>query len=121
MDLVVTPDIYVPTIDANGNYTDIIPVFKYELSCPCGSKPFATRSKFTSHTKCQRHVKWLATLNQNRENHLVDSIKYKKVCASQQQIISEQDKRISQQACIIEYFSNQVISLSSPPTIDLLD
>jgi len=38
MELVVEPDIYMPSIDELGNYVDKIPSCKKGLTCPCGSR-----------------------------------------------------------------------------------
>ena len=33
-----------------------------------------SKNKFSSHTKTQRHKKWLSILNQNKSNYYVENI-----------------------------------------------
>lgn len=59
MEIVVEPDIYMPSIDEQGNYIDRVCVFKKGLTCMCGSrkdKVYETQSMFSAHVKT-KHIK----------------------------------------------------------------
>lgn len=89
MDIALTPDIYTPSIDDNGNYIDNIPIIKNGIICECGArkdKIYDNGTKFATHIKSQKHQKWLMLLNQNKANYYVESIKNKEVLESQKKL-----------------------------------
>ncbi len=71
--LALTPDIYSPTLNDDGeyidNFTDDYRTFKNKyhngLKCPCTGHIFEKRGSFIDHTKCQTHLKWLNNYNKN--------------------------------------------------------
>ena len=73
MELATQPDIYIPSIDENGNYIDKTPSFnnlKNGIRCPCGSRKDKTYdgiSNFNAHIKTKIHKKWIEELNLNHE------------------------------------------------------
>ena len=81
MELTTEPDIYSPSIDETGNYTDRMPSFciiKKGLLCPCGTRKdkfYETYASFSSHIKTKNHQKWLTNLNLNRINYYIENEK----------------------------------------------
>ena len=98
MDLVVEPDIYIPSIDETGRYVDKIPVlFKKGIQCPCGSrkeKIYETKQKFKEHIKTKAHQLWLDDLNINRSNHLIEATQLKETVKNQQIIIAQLTRQL---------------------------
>ena len=85
MEISLTPDIYSPIVDDNGDYVDKIPVIKHGLSCLCGSrkdKIYENSSKFSTHIKTKCHQKWIEHLNQNKANYYVEMLKNKELIES---------------------------------------
>jgi hypothetical protein len=127
MELVLEPDIYSPSVDDTGKYIDDN-CKTFPIRCPCGSrkdKVYRTRCGFNIHCKTQHHVKWLELLNNNRSNHLSDSIKSTETIKQQHILIAERDKEIRRQAIVIEHLTDEFIrlkdiSLAKPP-VDLID
>ena len=95
MELTITPDLYTPSVDDDGDYIDIIPPMKHGLYCRCGSKKdlFESKIKFTAHTKTKVHQKWLALLNQNKANYYTKMMRLKELSESQQKIIAEEQRK----------------------------
>jgi hypothetical protein len=114
MELVVEPDIYTPSIDYNGNYTDKIPSFniiKKGLLCPCGSrkdKIYETQQMFSSHIKSKIHQKWIENLNLNKTNYYVENEKMKSTVKNQQIIIAELQKELNNRSITIDYLTQQL-------------
>lgn len=114
MDLVVEPDIYSPSIDANGNYIDKIPSFniiKKGLICPCGSrkdKLYDTHTKFSAHIKSKSHQKWLVDINLNKINYYVENIKQSETIQNQRLIIAKLEKDIQNKSMTIDYLTQQL-------------
>ena len=82
MDILLTPDIYTPSVDNSGNYIDKIPAIRNGIICPCHArkdKVYETSAKFASHIKSQNHQKWLIQLTQNKANYYVETIKSKEL------------------------------------------
>jgi hypothetical protein len=132
MDLVVEPDIYAPSIDDNGCYTDKVPPFNYikkGLICPCGSrkdKIYESHSVFVSHTKSKAHQKWIETLNLNRSNFYVENEKFRDVIQNQRLIIAKLEKDVNNRNMTIDYLTQQLHKMNnnisgSISTINLLD
>lgn len=126
MDLSITPDIYTPSVDANGNYIDNIPIIKNGLFCPCGSrkdKTYENATKFSIHTKSKSHQKWLMILNQNKANYYVEMLKNKDLVENQQKIITQLENQLQKKTLTIDYLTDQLTNKTRQQvyTIDLLD
>jgi hypothetical protein len=95
MDLIIDSDIYEPSIDNNGNYSDYLPPsskFKNGLRCPCGARKdhiFDSRQCFNSHIKTKTHIKWLSELNTNKMNYFTENIKLNETISNQKLIIAK--------------------------------
>lgn len=128
MDLNLTPDMYQPGIDNNGNYIDEKPYIRNGIMCPCGSrkdKVYNDNSKFTTHMKTKVHQKWLESLNNNKANFYVELLKTKEVNKNQQQIITRLENEIANRNITIDYLTKQLVSKESERQntmeVDLLD
>ena len=126
MELTLTPDTYMPSVDDKGNYTDNIPIIKHGLFCPCGSrkdKTYENTSKFAVHIKTKAHQKWLLILNQNKANYYVEMLKNKEVVENQQKIITQLEQQLQRKSLTIDYLTGQLTRQTNQQvtTIDLLD
>jgi uncharacterized protein YeaO (DUF488 family) len=124
MDLILTPDIYEPSIDETGNFIDKIPSWSClkgkGIMCACGSrknKVYETSSLFTSHIRSQTHKKWIDGLNANKVNLYMENVQMKKIIQELRHILSHYEKetaRLKQQYTIEITNKEQVIqSLTS--------
>ena len=121
MDISLTPDTYVPSVDDNGNYIDNIPTIRNGLICPCGSrkdKVYENNMKFAIHIKSKKHQKWILQLNQNKANYYVECIKSKELIENQKKIIAQLEQQLHNKLLTIDYLTKQ---LYVPETVDLLD
>ena len=113
-DLVVQPDMYSPSIDDNGNYTDRIPSFFYikkGLHCPCGTrkdKLYESQICFSAHIKSKGHQKWLANLNLNKANYYVENEILKETMQNQRLIIAKLEKDLYNKVNTIDYLTQQL-------------
>jgi hypothetical protein len=126
MDITLTPDTYVPSVDDKGNYIDNVPIIKNGLICPCGSrkdKAYEDTSKFSAHTKTKCHQKWLVGLNQNRANFYVEMLKNKEILESQQKIIAQLENQLHNKILTIDYLTQQLTRniKQNMECVDLLD
>jgi len=126
MEISLTPDIYAPIVDDNGNYVDKIPFMKRGIYCLCGSrkdKIYENSSKFSTHMKTKCHQKLLEHLNQNKANYYVEVLKSKEIIENQQRIIQQLEIQLQNKDITIDYLTKQVTvqNNSKTPTIDLLD
>jgi len=126
MEISLTPDIYAPIVDDNGNYVDKIPFMKRGIYCLCGSrkdKIYENSSKFSTHMKTKCHQKWLEHLNQNKANYYVEVLKSKEIIENQQRIIQQLENQLQNKDITIDYLTKQVTvqNNSKTHTIDLLD
>jgi hypothetical protein len=126
MEISLTPDIYAPIVDDNGNYVDKIPFMKRGIYCLCGSrkdKIYENSSKFSTHMKTKCHQKWLEHLNQNKANYYVEVLKSKEIIENQQRIIQQLEIQLQNKDITIDYLTKQVTvqNNSKTHTIDLLD
>jgi len=127
MELALEPDMYSPSIDGIGKYVDE-GSNTFPLRCPCGSRKdqiYKTRPSFTAHCKTKFHSRWIERLNNNRTNHLTESIKSTETVKQQHILIAERDKEIRRQALVIEHLTDELLRLKdlslAPPPEDLLD
>ena len=113
MDTAITPDTYTPGINDNGAYVDDIPVIRHGIYCSCGSrdKVYPNRASFTAHTKTKHHQQWLETLNRNRSNHYVESLRYKELAESQQKILIGLENQLVVKSTQLESLEKQVATL----------
>jgi predicted RNase H-like nuclease (RuvC/YqgF family) len=126
MDITLTPDIYTPSVDENGNYIDMIPFIKNGLFCPCGSrkdKTYENSSKFSAHIKTKIHQKWLLVLNQNKANYYIEMIKNKEIIENQQKIIAQLEHNLQKKKLTIDYLTEQLTNKTNQQisNVDLLD
>jgi hypothetical protein len=127
MEIVTQPDIYMPSIDENGNYIDKIPtvhIMKNGLQCSCGSRKDKTytSSTFSSHIKTKIHQKWLNDLNLNKLNYYVENEKNKEIIQNQRLIIAKLEKDIHSLTNTIHVFTTQLTNQNQDINdINLLD
>jgi hypothetical protein len=122
MEVTVTPDMYAPSLDANGNYIDNVPCIKNGIFCPCGSrkeKAYDTHAKFSTHTKTKVHQKWLTMLNQNKANYFVECNKARELIENQQKIIKQLENDLQKKMLTIV----SLVEKTATPvcTVDFLD
>jgi uncharacterized membrane protein YhiD involved in acid resistance len=124
MDLILTPDIYEPSMDNNGNIIDKIPSWSClkgkGIMCACGSrknKVYETSALFTTHIKSQTHKNWIVKLNADKVNYYMENNRLKQIIQELRQILNHYEKeavRINQQYNIELANKEQVIqSLTS--------
>lgn len=119
MDIVTTPDIYVPSVDAQGNYVDKTPIIKNGIYCPCGSrkeKIYENTGKFSAHTKTKMHQKWLLCLNDNKANYYAETLKCREINENQQKIIARLEHEIQKKILTIDCLTEQLIQYQTPST-----
>ena len=95
MDLIITPDVYEPSIDDNGNFIDKLPAWSClkgkGLLCGCGSrknKVYETLAIFTVHIKSKTHKKWIDGLNANKVNLYMENVQLKQLLGELRLILS---------------------------------
>jgi|688.fasta_scaffold1416523_1 ABC-type multidrug transport system ATPase subunit len=123
MEIVVEPDVYMPSIDEQGNYIDRVCVFKKGVTCLCGSrkdKVYETQSMFSSHVKTKTHQRWLHDLNTNKANYYVENEKMKEVVQNQRLIIAKMEKDLQNKMMTIDYLTMQ-LNKTCPIVSSLLD
>jgi hypothetical protein len=114
MDLAVEPDIYEPSIDEAGNYSDYLPPsskFKYGLRCSCGSRKehvFDTRISFSSHIKTKTHIKWLSDLNANKMNYFTENIKLNEIISNQKLVIARLQRENNENIKMIAHLTKKI-------------
>ena len=124
MDLILTPDIYEPSMDNNGNIIDKIPSWSClkgkGIMCACGSrknKVYETSALFTTHIKSQTHKNWIVKLNADKVNYYMENNRLKQIIQELRQILNHYEKeavRLNQQYNIELANKEQVIqSLTS--------
>lgn len=129
MNVTLTPDLYEPTIDNDGNYIDRKPTIINGIKCPCSfqtKKVYDFSSKFATHIKSKGHKKWLIQLNRDKMNHYILYIKQKDLIEDQKRIIADFDIKNQNNLMTINYLTHQLVSKSNnireeQPLIDLLD
>ena len=114
MDLAIEPDIYEPSIDEKGNYSDYLPPsskFKNGLRCPCGSRKehvFDTRTSFSGHIKTKTHCKWLSDLNANKMNYFTENIKLNEIISNQKLIIARLQRENDENIKMIAHLTKKI-------------
>lgn len=109
MELSLQPDIYVPSIDDNGKYIDIIPnkvfINNIGIKCPCCTrinKVYQTRVQFSSHIKTKTHNEWLQKLSKEHLNYYSQVQEQLITLQNQKIIIANFEKEIANKNYIIE-------------------
>jgi hypothetical protein len=99
MDLILTPDIYEPSMDNNGNIIDKIPGWSClkgkGIMCACGSrknKVYETSALFTTHIKSQTHKNWIVKLNADKVNYYMENNRLKQIIQELRQILNHYEK-----------------------------
>lgn len=99
MDLILTPDVYEPSMDGNGNIIDKIPSWAClkgkGIMCACGSrknKVYETSALFTTHIKSQTHKNWIVKLNADKVNYYMENNRLKQIIRELRQIINHYEK-----------------------------
>jgi hypothetical protein len=109
MDLIITPENYVPSIDDKGNYIDVVPKnFQNGLICMCGSRKdhtYENSTKFSIHIKSKKHQQWIALLNQNKANHYSELLQIRELTENQKKIIQKLDNDIQKKNLTIDYLT----------------
>lgn len=124
MDLILTPDVYEPSMDGNGNIIDKIPSWAClkgkGIMCACGSrknKVYETSALFTTHIKSQTHKNWIVKLNADKVNYYMENNRLKQIIQELRQILNHYEKeavRMNQQYNVELANKEQVIqSLTS--------
>jgi hypothetical protein len=125
MELNLTPDIYIPSVNEDGNYIDNIPVVQNGLFCPCcprKDKCYDTKSKFSAHIKSIRHIKWIKQLNANKANYYVELLQSKELIDNQKKIIKRLENENESKKLTIEYLTQEIKRQKTPqPVFDLLE
>ena len=126
MELSLTPDIYTPSVDENGNYIDKIPNIVNGLYCSCGArkdKIYETVSKFSTHTKSKTHQKWITTLNNNKANYYIELLKSKELVEQQQRLLVELETQLQTKSLTVDYLTNILVSKNNTNNqcVDLLE
>jgi hypothetical protein len=114
MELTLTPDIYTPSIDENGNYVDhqIINIKKNGSRCPCTLNIiYDTNSKWRTHTKSKKHQTYLCELNNNKSNLLQQNIELIETNKNQQKIIQELQNKNNILFDIVDNVTKETVKL----------
>jgi len=101
MELILTPDVYEPSIDSNGNFIDKIPSWSplkgKGMLCGCGSrkdKVYETITTFTAHIKTKAHRNWIEKLNANKVNLYMENSQLKRLVNELRQILFQNEKEL---------------------------
>ena len=114
MDLILESDIYEPSIDDNGNYSDYLPPsckFKNGLRCSCGARKdhiFDSRPSFGCHIRTKTHQKWLNDLNTNKMNYFTDNIKLNETINNQKMIIAKLQRENDENIKLIAHLTKKM-------------
>ena len=121
MELIVEPDIYIPSIDENGNYVDKIPILsKTEgIHCPCSRKDKIYN--FSQHMKTKCHQSWLKTINLNKTNYFMENMELRNTVLNQKLIIARMEKEINAKMIIIDCLTQQLVKELPKMVDNLLD
>lgn len=128
MSLVLEPEIYSPSIAGDGTYVDNLVGLSFTncVRCACSNKDktFNTKTKFRNHTTTRMHTAWITELNNNRENHLVDSTRLTDTVKNQKIIIARLEIEALEKSATIVYLSCELRKLTTTNndvSVDLMD
>jgi hypothetical protein len=126
MDLNLTPDIYTPGVDTNGNYIDVNVKILNGIYCPCNKNKviYKNASSFCNHKKSKNHQKWLNQLTNDKANYYVKLMELNEIYESQKKIIQQLENELKKKSLLIDYLTEQVTNnnLQNISTnIDLLE
>lgn len=119
MDIALTPDTYMPTVDCTGKYVDRVPRIVNGLYCPCGArrdKIYTNESKFAAHIKSNAHQKWLVVVNDNKANYYMESMQLKETVDQQKRIIGQLEAQIQTKSMTVDYLTRQLTSNNQQST-----
>jgi hypothetical protein len=102
MDLILTPDLYEPSINDMGIFIDKIPAWSClkgkGIMCSCGTrknKVYETSGTFSSHLKTQGHKQWIENLNANKVNFYLENVQMKKIIHELRSVLDKYEKELS--------------------------
>ena len=126
MDITTIPELYMPSMDDNGNYIDKIPIIKNGIYCSCGSrkdKVYDSTSKFNAHIKSKIHQKWVISLNNNKANYYVEVVQLKELVEQQKKLLTQLENTLQTKLLTIDYLTMQLTQKENQnkPCVDLLD
>jgi hypothetical protein len=128
MSLVLEPKIYSPSIAGDGSYVDNLAGLSFTncVRCACSNKDktFNTKAKFKGHTTTRMHINWITELNNNRENHLVDSTRLTDTVKNQKIIIARLEIEALEKSATIVCLSREIAKLTvvnNEVSVDLMD
>ena len=121
MDIVVEPDVYVPTINDQGQYIDT--TIHSPVRCLCGSRKDKIYSipQFSAHKHTKTHQSWLHLLNVERFNYYLTSRQLKETVDQQQRILVRLEDEVHRKTTHITQLEYKIKELSTPITSNLLD
>ncbi len=111
------PDVYIPSVDDNGNYCDgdIKYVFDNSLKCPCSGRIYIARCGFIQHAKTKVHQKWLDELNKNKQNYYAQTRDLETLTNEQKFIIQRLEKEIQKKNKYIIELTMKLLEEPLPP------
>ena len=126
LSLSLEPELYVPSINNNGEYVDVCPAYiRHGIRCGCGSRTdhiYDTKSKFKTHINTQAHKNWIMHINNNKKNIYEENVQLNELVKNQREIISNMEKEMINHKNINKYLENKIfISHNCPTVTNLLD
>lgn len=122
-ELSLQSDIYAPSVNTEGAYTDYIPrIEKSGLRCPCTQRIYLRKTNFRTHIVTECHLIWLRNLNENRHNYYAENVRLYDLVKQQQKLLAEKEVLIVQKNALIAELSGQIFSNGKQGlVIDLLN
>ena len=124
MEVATTSDIYCPSV-LEGAYVDFIPPIDAMagIKCPCNGCARAYKSKqaFRTHTTSRSHVRWLANLNANRDNHYIELVKARENERNQRLIIARLTQQISELSSCLAAVHRSEREMNRRPATESID
>jgi hypothetical protein len=122
MELAVEPDTYAPSMDATGNYVDVLPSLlqrKNGIRCPC-SRNEKSCANLAAHFKTKTHQAWVQQLNLNKTNFVVQNEELRALVKQQRLVIAQLERDVQNKMVTIDYLTRQLTKSIVVPTEDLL-
>lgn len=95
--LSLTPDLYSPIRNDDGEFEDSLRGYKFQvgLRCGCGSKNvFQKRQGFMTHIQSKQHKDWISEMNRNAANYYNECVELRELTNSQKQIIARLENEL---------------------------
>ena len=134
MDGALTPDIYSPSINDIGDYTDNVSLFNFTPSslgiyCDCNGRGvlYKTRAKFIKHIECKKHTEWIKALNNNKHNYYRQCQESQKMIEMNKRLIAEYENKLSMKDIIINALTEKLLlmegvgNVNGKENVNLLD